>query len=73
MVLFEDETGFSSTQLSGTFWRTMRYEKTTYSYYEEMIHLEMAVLCRSKRRKPQKSKNYVLFFKALTIAPKVLW
>jgi DDE superfamily endonuclease len=42
-------------------WRMMRYEETTSTYYEEMIHLEMAVFCRSQRWKPQKIRKLCPF------------
>ena len=38
-------------------WRTMRYEETTNTYYETMVHLELAVFSRSQRWKPQKIRK----------------
>jgi transposase len=35
-------------------WRTLRYEETTDTYYETMLHLELAVFSRSQRWKPRK-------------------
>jgi transposase len=38
-------------------WRLMRYEETSSTYYEAVIHLEVAVFSRSQRWKPQKLKK----------------
>jgi len=38
-------------------WRTLRYEETTGTYYETMLHLEVAVFSRSQRWKPRKVKQ----------------
>jgi len=49
-------------------WHMMRYEETTNTYYETMVHLEVAVFSRSQRWKPRKLGNYVNLLNALTIA-----
>jgi transposase len=38
-------------------WRLMRYEETTNTYYETMVHLEVAVFSRSQRWKPPKIRR----------------
>ena len=42
-------------------WRTLRYEETTDTYYETMLHLEVAVFSRSQRWKPRKVKQLCQF------------
>lgn len=38
-------------------WRMLRYEETTNTYYETMMHLEAAVFSRSQRWKPLKIRK----------------
>jgi hypothetical protein len=38
-------------------WWMLRYEETTNTYYETMMHLEVAVFSRSQRWKPLKIRK----------------
>jgi transposase len=43
-------------------WRTLRYEETTNTYYETIVHLEMAAFSRSRRWRPQKIRKLCQLF-----------
>jgi len=38
-------------------WRILRYEETTNTYFETIVHLEMAAFSRSHRWRPQKIRK----------------